>query len=75
VDGFRFRVTQLNGEPRPKKKCKDWEIPMTPALREELKAFRLKLGGAFGGLLFPSPSDPAKSLLGDVLDHWLLAAD
>jgi hypothetical protein len=40
-----------------------------------MKAFRVKLGGAFGGLLFPSPSDPATPLRRDVLDHWLRAAE
>ena len=57
------------------KKRKDWEVPLTPALREELRAFRVKLGGTFGGLLFPSPSDSSAPVRRDVLDHWLRAAE
>lgn len=37
-------------------------MPMTPALREEFKAFRVKLGGAFGGscsLLSPTLQRPS----------------
>jgi len=44
---------------------------MPQALRGELRSFRVKLGGAFGGLLFPSESDPAIPLRRDVLAKWL----
>jgi integrase len=57
------------------KKGKAWAIPLTPALRDELKLFRLKLGGAFGGLVFPSESDANEPIRSDVFAKWLLAAE
>lgn len=57
------------------KRGKAWAIPLTPALRDELKSFRLKLGGAFGGLVFPSESDANEPIRSDVFAKWLLAAE
>jgi integrase len=57
------------------KKGKAWAIPLTPALRDELKSFRLKLGGVFGGLVFPSESDASEPIRSDVFAKWLLAAE
>jgi integrase len=57
------------------KKGKAWAIPLTQALRDELKSFRLKLGGAFGGLVFPSESDANEPIRSDVFAKWLLAAE
>lgn len=57
------------------KKGKAWAIPLTSALRDELKAFRLKLGGVFGGLVFPSESDAADPIRSDVFAKWLLSAE
>ena len=57
------------------KKGKEWAIPLAPSLRDELKAFRLKLGGMFGGLIFPSESDPSEPIRSDVFAKWLRAAE
>jgi hypothetical protein len=46
-----------------------------PALRDELRSFRVTLGGAFGGLLFPSPVDSAVAAQTDVLSGLLLEAE
>ena len=72
---FDFERDTVRWRAEADKKGKEWDIPLTPALREELKAFRVKLGGAFGGLLFPSPSDASTPIRRDVLDHWLRAAE
>ena len=48
---------------------------MPKALREELRSFRAKLGGAFGGLLFPSESDRETPVRRDVLAKWLQQAE
>jgi integrase len=56
------------------KKRREWLVPMPPALLEEVKRFRLKLGGAFGGLVFPSPKDPTKPLGREVFQHVLSEA-
>jgi integrase len=57
------------------KKGKAWAIPLPEMLRDELKAFRLKLGGVFGGLVFPSESDANEPIRTDVFAKWLLAAE
>jgi hypothetical protein len=57
------------------KKGQEWRVPMPPALRDELKAFRLKMGGAFGGLMFPSLGDPKGPVTRDSFGHWLADAE
>ncbi len=57
------------------KKRKEWVIPAPPALIAELQSFRVKLGGAFGGLLFPSVQDAAVPIRRDVLGQWLVQAE
>jgi integrase len=57
------------------KKGKSWNVPLTDVLHDQLKVFRGKLGGVFGGLVFPSESDPAKPIRTDVFARWLLAAE
>lgn len=42
------------------KKGKEWVIPIPPTLCEELRTFRVKMGGLFGGLIFPSARDPSR---------------
>ncbi len=54
---------------------KDWRVPMSEKLRDELKAFRLKMGSAFGGLVFPSERDPSIPVRRDTFGTWLLAAE
>jgi integrase len=57
------------------KKGKEWVIPIPPALAEELRSFRVRLGGAFGGLMFPSRSDPNRPLSRDSFGHLLADAE
>jgi integrase len=57
------------------KKKKEWKVPMPAALREELWSFRVKLGGAFGGLLFPSDTDRRQPVRRDVFAKWLQQAE
>ncbi len=72
---FDFERDTVRWRAEADKKVKEWEIPLTPALRDKLKTVRVKLGGAFGGLLFPSPSNPATPLRCDVFGHWLRTAE
>ena len=48
---------------------------MTSPLRDDLRAFRVKFGGAFGGFLFQSERNVDKSIRTDVLSKWLLEAE
>lgn len=57
------------------KKRKEWKVPMPSALREELWSFRVKMGGAFGGLLFPSDTDRGQPIRRDVFAKWLQQAE
>lgn len=57
------------------KKEKEWVIPIPSSLCEELKTFRVKMGGLFGGWIFPSASDPSKPVTRDSFGHWLVAAE
>ena len=57
------------------KKGKEWVIPIPAELIEELRAFRVTLGGVFGGLIFPTASDPSRAISRDAFGHWLAAAE
>lgn len=57
------------------KKGKEWIVPIPSELTEEIRSFRLKLGGAFGGLVFARHTDPTKSLSRDAFGHWLREAE
>lgn len=56
------------------KKRKEWLVPMPSKLLEEVKRFRIKLGGVFGGLIFPSPTNPNRPLGREVFQHALSRA-
>lgn len=57
------------------KKGKEWVIPIPASLGEELKTFRVKMGGLFGGLIFPSAADQTQPVTRDSFGHWLAAAE
>jgi len=57
------------------KKGKAWIVPMPATLRDEIKSFRVRLGSAFGSLVFPSDSDVAVPVRSDVFSIWLRAAE
>jgi integrase len=57
------------------KKGKEWIVPIPSELSEELRSFRLKMGGAFGGLVFPRHSDSSQALGRDSFGHWLRDAE
>lgn len=57
------------------KKGKEWVIPIPASLSEELKTFRVKTGGLFGGLIFPSASDPTKPVTRYSFGHLLASAE
>ena len=52
------------------KKGKEWIVPIPSELCEELRSFRLKMGGAFGGLVFPRHNDSTQPLSHDAFGHW-----
>lgn len=56
------------------KKGKEWIVPIPISLVNELRSFRTKMGGAFGGLLFPAHEDPTIAVSRDKFDDWLRVA-
>ncbi len=70
-----FTASSIHWRAANDKKRKEWVVPMPAALREELRRFRVKLGGTFGGLLFPSETDSKVPLRRDVLGKWLKQAE
>lgn len=57
------------------KKKREWTVKIPEALAAELRTFRVRLGGAFTGLLFPSDSDLKVPVRRDVFDRWLRSAE
>ncbi len=57
------------------KKGKEWLVPIPPELCEELRSFHLRMGGVFGGLVFPSQTDVTRSVSRHVFGHWLRDAE
>jgi integrase len=57
------------------KKGKEWIVPIPASLASELRSFRVKMGGAFGGLLFPAHEDPERAVSRDKFGEWLGAAE
>jgi integrase len=57
------------------KKGKAWTVPMPATLRDEIKSFRVRLGSAFGSLVFPSQHDANVPVCTEVFSNWLRAAE
>ena len=50
-------------------------MPIPDALCEQLRSFRVKTGGAFGGFVFATQSDPTRPLSRDSFGHLLAQAE
>ncbi|MEX2109711.1 MAG: tyrosine-type recombinase/integrase [Gemmatimonadaceae bacterium] len=72
---FDFERLTILWKAENDKKRKEWRVPMPPALAEEVTRFHVSLGGAFGGLVFPSATDLTKPLGREVFQHGLLEAE
>ena len=57
------------------KKGKQWIIPIPIALCDELHGYRVKVGGDFGGSVFPSHQDSSQPVSRDAFGHWLAEAE
>jgi Integrase len=74
-DDIDFARGTIRWRAEADKKGKEWMIPIPPMLAEELRSFRLRLGGAFGGLMFPSRSEPNRPVSRDSFGHLLADAE
>jgi integrase len=43
------------------KKRREWVVPVPASLMAEVKAYRVRMGGMFGGLMFPDAEDPTRA--------------
>lgn len=57
------------------KKRRAWSVPIPPDLHAEIRRFRIRLGGIFGGVVFPSRSNPEKPLDRYAFRNALIAAE
>ena len=74
-EDFDFANGKVNWRADADKMGRDWTVPLPAELLEEVKRFRVKLGGAFGGFLFPSRADPEKALDRHAFQKALVAAE
>jgi integrase len=74
-EDFDYKASTIRWRAEADKKGVASTVRIQPALRDEIRAFQVKLGGGFGGLMFPSHSDPSKALTRAALGHWLKKAE
>lgn len=72
---FDFEAGTIRWRAESDKKRKEWLVPIPATLVDEIKRFRVKLGGAFGGLVFPSPTDAKRPLGREVFQQALVSAE
>jgi integrase len=70
-----FTAGTIRWQAAADKKRRESVIPVPEALLAELRSFRVRLGGSFGGLMFPSEKDREVSIRRDVFDKWLRKAE
>lgn len=70
-----FSTRTIRWRAEADKKKREWTVRIPQPLADELRSFRLKLGGVFGGLMFPSAGDVSMPVRRDVFDRWLRAAE
>lgn len=74
-EDFDFASSRIRWRAETDKKRVASTVPIPSTLREEIRSFQVRLGGGFGGLMFPSHSSPAKALTRDSFGHWLREAE
>ena len=74
-DDVDFSRNTIRWRAEADKKGKQWIIPIPAAVSDELRSYRVKMGGAFGGLVFPTHKDPDQPVSRDALGHWLAEAE
>jgi integrase len=74
-EDFDFANGKVKWRADADKTGRDWTVPLPAELLDEIKRFRVKLGGAFGGYVFPSRADPEKALDRHAFQKALVAAE
>jgi integrase len=74
-DDLDLKTPMIHWRAETDKKGKEWIVPIPASLAAELRTFRVKMGGAFGGLLFPAHEDPSRPVSRDKFGEWLRTAE
>ena len=74
-DDWDFERSTIRWRSEADKKGRDAVIPVPESLIAEVKAFRIKMGGAFGGLVFPSEKNRDEPVDRHELRTWLELAE
>lgn len=74
-DDVDFSKGTIRWRAETDKKEREWIVPVPAELLAEIRSFRVKLGGAFGGLMFAAHLDRSKPLTRDAFGHWLREAE
>lgn len=74
-EDFDFAVGTIRWRAEADKKRRESVVPVPASLLDEVRRFRPKLGGAFGGLLFPSRSDVEQPVRREVFQKALMRAE
>ena len=74
-DDWDFERCTVRWRGATDKKGHDAVIPVPQSLVNEVKAFRIRLGGAFGGLMFPSATDRDVAIDRHEFRTWLERAE
>jgi integrase len=75
-DDFDFGAGTVRWRAEADKRRVEWPgVPLPAAMLEEVRRFRARLGGAFGGLVFPSRTDAERPMGRELLDRALARAE
>ncbi len=74
-EDFDFSAGTVHWRADADKKRVDWTVPLPSTLLDEIKRFRVKLGGAFGGLVFPSKANASIPMRREVFQVALQQAE
>ncbi|MDQ6717528.1 MAG: site-specific integrase [Gemmatimonadota bacterium] len=74
-EDFDFSAGTVHWRADADKKRVDWTVPLPSALLDEVRRIRVKLGGSFGGFVFPSKTDATRPMPREVFQKALQQAE
>lgn len=74
-EDFDFANSKVTWRADADKTRRDWVVPLPATLVKAIRRFRIKLGGAFSGLIFPSRAHPEKALDRHAFQKALVTAE
>lgn len=74
-DDWNFENRTVRWRGSADKKRREWVVPVPEPLIAEVKAYRVRMGGMFGGLMFPDRKDPTVAADRHEFRTWLEMAE